>query len=73
MRLLQIRARSDEDVQCLVRDLAVYSPQRLCRSVLIELEHRSEAELLGLLAAIETCLPATTFPTCALSWTAALT
>jgi hypothetical protein len=62
MRLLQIRAQSDEAVQCLVRELVVYSPQRLRRSVLIELEHRSEAEVLGLLAAVETCLAANDIP-----------
>jgi hypothetical protein len=53
MRLLQIRGRSDEDVECLVRELAVYAPRRLRRSVLIELEGRSENELLGMLAAVE--------------------
>jgi hypothetical protein len=62
MRLLQIRGRNDADMQCLVRELAVYSPQRLRRSVLIELEHRSEAEVLGLLAAVETCLAANDIP-----------
>ena len=58
MRLLQIRARTDEDADCLVRELAVYSPRRLKRSVLLELEERSQTELLAMLAAVETCLSA---------------
>jgi hypothetical protein len=62
MRLLQIRARSDEHVECLVRELAVYSPRRWRRSVLIELKGRSEAEVLGLLAAFETCLSTNDIP-----------
>ena len=62
MRLLLIRVRSDEEIGCLVRELAVYSPRRLWRSVVIELERRSEAEVLGLLAAVETCLAANDIP-----------
>jgi xanthine dehydrogenase iron-sulfur cluster and FAD-binding subunit A len=58
MRLLQIRARTDEDASCLVRELAVYSPRRLRRSILLELEERSETDLLAVLAAVETCLSA---------------
>lgn len=58
MRLLQIRTRTDQDADCLVRELAVYSPRRLRRSVLIEFEQRSETDLLGLLSALETCLTA---------------
>ena len=56
MRLLQIRARTDEDADCLVRELVVYSPRRLKRSVLFELEERSETDLLAVLAALESCL-----------------
>jgi xanthine dehydrogenase iron-sulfur cluster and FAD-binding subunit A len=58
MRLLQIRARTDEDADCLVRELAVYSAKRSKRSILIELEERSQTDLLALLAAVETCLNA---------------
>ncbi len=58
MRLLQIRVRTDEDADCLVRELAVYSPKRSKRSILIELEERSQTDLLALLAAVETCLRA---------------
>jgi hypothetical protein len=58
MRLLQIRARTNEDADCLVRELAVYSPRRLKRSVLFELEERSQTDLLARLAAVETCLSA---------------
>jgi hypothetical protein len=56
MRLLQVRARTDEDVECLMRELAQYSPTRSRRGILVELEERSESDLLGLLAAVETCL-----------------
>jgi hypothetical protein len=62
MRLLQIRARSDEDLECLVRELPVDASRRFRRSVLIELRNRSEAEVLGLLAAVETCLNANDIP-----------
>jgi hypothetical protein len=41
-----------------VRELAVYSPKRSKRSILIELEERSQTDLLALLAAVETCLSA---------------
>jgi hypothetical protein len=58
MRLLQIRARTDEDANCLVRELAVYSPRRLRRSIQLELEERSQTDLLAMLAAVETCLGA---------------
>jgi xanthine dehydrogenase iron-sulfur cluster and FAD-binding subunit A len=58
MRLLQIRARTEEDADCLIRELAVYSPRRLKRSVLFELEERSQTDLLAMLAAVETCLAA---------------
>ena len=56
MRLLQIRARTDEDVECLMRELAVYSPKRARRSVSIELEERSQADLMAVLSALERCL-----------------
>jgi hypothetical protein len=62
MRLLQIQARSNEEVDCLIRELAVYAPRRSRRSILIELKGRSEAEVLGLLAAVETCLSANDIP-----------
>jgi hypothetical protein len=58
MQLLQIRTRTDEDAECLIRELAVYSPRRSRRSILIELEERSQTDLLALLAAVETCLDA---------------
>jgi hypothetical protein len=62
MRLLQIRARTDEDADYLARELAVYSPKRSKRSILIELEERSQTDLLALLAAVETCLHANDIP-----------
>jgi hypothetical protein len=58
MRLLQIRARNGEDADCLVRELAAYSPMRSGRSVLVEIQERSETALLALLGAVETCLTA---------------
>jgi hypothetical protein len=36
MRLVQIRARTDEDAQCLMRELASYSPTRTRHSILVE-------------------------------------
>jgi hypothetical protein len=56
MRLFQIRARTDEDVECLLRELASYAPKRARRSILIGLEERSEIDLLALLSAVDTCL-----------------
>lgn len=59
MRLLHIRAQTDEDTDCLMRELAVYSPKRLRRTLLLELSaDRPEQQLLGLLSAIDTCLNA---------------
>ncbi len=58
MRPLQIRARTDEDGDCLMRELAQSSPTRSRSGIQIELEERSEADVLGVLAAVETCLSA---------------
>jgi hypothetical protein len=58
MRLLQIRARRDADADCLMRELAAYSPTRSRSGIQIELEERSESDVLGVLAAVETCLSA---------------
>jgi hypothetical protein len=58
MRLVHIRATDDEDVACLTRELAVYSPKRSRRVVLIELDEHLQTDLLALLSAIETCLVA---------------
>jgi hypothetical protein len=58
MRLLQIRARTDEDAECLIRELAAYSPKRTHRAILIEVEERSETDLLAVLSALEKCLMA---------------
>jgi hypothetical protein len=56
MRLVQIRARTDEDAECLMRELAGYSPRCTRRAILVELEERSEVDLLAVLAALESCL-----------------
>jgi hypothetical protein len=58
MRLVHIRATDDRDVACLMRELAVYSPKRSHRIVLIELDENLQTDLLALLTAIETCLVA---------------
>jgi hypothetical protein len=62
MRLVQIRARTDEDADCLRRELASYSPTRKRRSILVELEERSETDVLAFLSAVETCLNANDIP-----------
>jgi len=56
MRMLEIRVEGETDADCLVRELAAYSPARSERSVRLELDERSEADLLAVLAALETCL-----------------
>jgi hypothetical protein len=58
MRLLKIRANTGADAECLMRELAAYAPTLSRRSVLVELDERSEADVLGVLAAVETCLRA---------------
>ena len=56
MRLIQIRAVTNEDAECLMRELAAHSPTRKRRSILIELEERSENDFAALLSGLETCL-----------------
>jgi hypothetical protein len=63
MRLVQIRARTDEDTQCLMHELASYSPTRSRQSILIELDGSSETDVLALLSAVKTCLSANDIPT----------
>ena len=58
MRLLKIRANTGADADCLMRELAAYAPTVSRRAVLVELDERSEADVLGVLAAVETCLRA---------------
>jgi hypothetical protein len=41
-----------------MRELAAYSPTRSPSAILIELEERSETDVLGVLAAVEACLSA---------------
>jgi hypothetical protein len=41
-----------------MRELAAYSPTRSGRAVTVEVEERSETAVLGLLAAVETCVTA---------------
>ena len=58
MRQLRIRARTDRDADCLIRELAAYSPTHSRLAITVELDDRSETAVLGLLAAVETCLSA---------------
>jgi len=58
MRLLQIRVRTNGEAECLVRELAVYSPKRMRLALLVELDDHSNTEVLAILAAVETCLSA---------------
>ena len=58
MRLLQIRPKTDADADCLMRELARHSPTRSAWCIKIELDERSETDVLGVLAAVETCLRA---------------
>lgn len=62
MRLVQIRARTDEDAGCLMRELAPYSPKRSRRSIRVELDEGSGTDVLALLTAVETCLSANDIP-----------
>jgi hypothetical protein len=51
--------QSEEDAAFFVRELAVYSPRRRRSALLLELpDDQGQAYLLGLLAALETCLRA---------------
>ena len=58
MRRVHLRAHRDEDVECLMRELAVYAPSRRTKAVLIELERSSANDLLALLSAVGTCVSA---------------
>lgn len=58
MRLLQIRVTTHADADCLMRELSAYAPTQVRRAVLVEIDDRSEAGVLGVLAAVETCLKA---------------
>jgi hypothetical protein len=39
-----------------MRELSAYSPTRTRRAILVEVEERSETDLLAVLAALESCL-----------------
>jgi hypothetical protein len=56
MRLVQIRVQKDEHAECLMRELAAYTPTRVRLNVSIEVGDRSEAELLSVLSALERCV-----------------
>lgn len=57
MRPIHIRARGNRDIECLLRELAAYGPERLRqRTLLIELQEGCTNDLLTLLSAIEACV-----------------
>jgi hypothetical protein len=56
MQQIQIRGATDEDAACLMRELAAYAPKRVRRSIVVEIEQRSNADLMALLSATETCV-----------------
>jgi hypothetical protein len=58
MRLLRIRALNDEHAECLLGDLAAYSPARTKRAIVIELDEASQSDLLAILTAVHECLRA---------------
>jgi hypothetical protein len=62
MRLIHIRAGTEAEATCLMRELSVYEPKRSRRTILVELERdQSERLLLGLLAASRPAWKPTTF------------
>jgi hypothetical protein len=62
MRFLQIRARTDQDADCLMRELAAFGPMRTRLSIQIEIDERAESALLAALSALEACLLANDIP-----------
>ena len=56
MGVIHIRARTDDETACLLRELAPYQPTRDGQTVFIEYEQRSDANMLAVLSAVETCL-----------------
>ena len=56
MRLLEIRVWTDQDAECLMRELAAFGPKRRRLGIRIELEERAEAALLACLSALQACL-----------------
>jgi hypothetical protein len=62
MQLIHIQTGKDEEAECLVGELGVYAPRRKQVLVLIELQERSEADVLALLSAVEACLSAKGIP-----------
>ena len=61
MRLV-LRGRNGNDVECFMRELADYSPVRLHRAVVIDLGQASQAEMLAVLSAAESCLETNEIP-----------
>ena len=58
MRRLKIWRTRRAEADCLMRELAAYAPTLSKRAVVVELDQRSEADVLGVIAAVETCLRA---------------
>ena len=59
---LTIRTRDENEVACLMADLADYGPRRVGGTVVIELGQAAHSELLAALSAAERCLEANDIP-----------
>lgn len=62
MGWIRIRTRTGEDAECLMRELAPFSPERVHRAIAVQLKKGSETDVLALLSAVETCLSANDIP-----------
>jgi hypothetical protein len=62
MRLLKIRTRKEAELDCLMRELAPYSPIQLHRAIIIDLQDRPDADVLDILTTLETCVTAHNIP-----------
>jgi hypothetical protein len=62
MRLLKIRTRKEAELDYLMRELAPYSPIQLHRAIVIDLQDRSDADILDILTTVQTCITAHKIP-----------
>lgn len=61
-QLLRVEVRSEEDVECLMREFAAHSPSRSRRTVRFEFDEGSDQKLLDVVEALERCLSANDIP-----------
>ena len=59
---LTLRARNKDEADCLMQELAVYTPERRQRAVVLELQDASHNDLLGVLNVAERCLAENDIP-----------